>query len=97
MRTQTIDMHVCIRQHPATKAWYFKLLDSENQRAKQVTLKLWNKLKGSMYALAEGSGYNHIVIVGARDEGSTQENEHSALIRPDRVCSHTTRAPRCAL
>ena len=44
----------CYQTIPCNKAWY--LLDSENQRAKQMTPQIWNKLKGSMYALAEGSG-----------------------------------------
>ncbi|KAL3139217.1 hypothetical protein ABBQ32_005987 [Trebouxia sp. C0010 RCD-2024] len=74
---------VCIRRHPATDKWY--LLDSENQRAKQMTPQLWKDLKGSMFALAEGSAYNHNVIVGARDEGYTQVEEDLTLILPNDV------------
>lgn len=66
---------VCMRRHPATDKRY--LLDSKNQRAKQMTPQLWKDLKGSMFALAKGSAYNHNVIVGARDEGYTQVEKDS--------------------
>ena len=74
---------VCIRRHPVTKDWY--LLDSDNQRAKRMTPSLWTELKGSVFVLAEGSAYNHNIIVGARDEGYTQAAEASVLLMPDQV------------
>ena len=74
---------VCVRRHPVTKDWY--LLDSENQRAKRMTPSLWTELRGSVFVLAEGSGYDHSVIVGARDEGYTQAEEESVLLMPHQV------------
>ena len=50
-----------------------------------MTPGLWARLKGSVFVLAEGSGYNHNVIVGARDEGYTQAEEDSVLLMPDQV------------
>ena len=74
---------VCIRRHPVTKDWY--LLDSENLRARRITPSLWTGLKGLVFVLAEGSGYNHNVIVGARDEGYTQAEEESRLLMLEQV------------
>ena len=82
---------VCIRRHPITKDWY--LLDSENQRVRRMTPSLWAGLKGSVFVLAEGSGYSHNVIVGARDEGYTQAVEGSVLLKPDQVTIAMTHMP----
>ena len=46
---------------------------------------LWTRLKGSAFVLAEGSGYKHNVIVGARDEGCTQAEDAFVLLMPDQV------------
>ena len=54
---------------------------------------LWTRLKGSVFVLAEGSGYNHNVTVGARDEGYTQAADEFVLLMPVQVTlTHITGA-----